>query len=161
LLGLRKQEVDMIDASGDHIYIVAEIGINHNGDLERAIKLISAAHYCGVDAVKFQKRTIEVVYTKEDLDRPRTSPFGTTNRDLKWALEFGEGDYDTIDKHCKDLGIDWFASPWDEASVEFLSRYDIPYLNVVVYVLYWYPLPCAIWKWLRSLLIGYIKMVER
>lgn len=120
----------MIDVDGDHIYIVAEIGINHNGDLERAIKLISAAHYCGADAVKFQKRTIEVVYTKEALDQPRTSPFGTTNRDLKWALEFGQGDYATIDRHCKDLGIDWFASPWDEESVEFLLHFDTPYLKI-------------------------------
>ena len=120
----------MIDPTGDHIYIVAEIGINHNGDLERALKLISAAHYCGADAVKFQKRTIEVVYTKEDLDRPRRSPFGTTNRALKWGLEFGTGDYDTIDRHCKDLGIDWFASSWDEESVEFLQDYDIPYLKI-------------------------------
>ncbi len=120
----------MIDPNFDHIYIVAEIGINHNGDLDRAIKLISAAHYCGADAVKFQKRTIEVVYTKEELDRPRTSPFGTTNRDLKWALEFGTGDYDTIDKHCKELGIEWFASPWDEESVDFLLNYDMPYLKI-------------------------------
>ncbi len=115
---------------GNHVYIVAEIGINHNGDLNRAKKLIAVASAVGADAVKFQKRTVEVVYTKEELNRPRDNPFGSTNGDLKFGLEFGKAEYDEIDSFCRELSIDWFASPWDLASVDFLCQYKIPYLKI-------------------------------
>jgi N-acetylneuraminate synthase len=107
-------------------YVVAEIGINHNGDLELAKRLIDVAVSAGCEAVKFQKRTVEVVYSAEELARPRESPFGTTNGELKRALEFGTQQYREIDAHCKKKGIVWFASPWDEASVDFLEQFDVP-----------------------------------
>jgi N-acetylneuraminate synthase len=107
-------------------YVVAEIGINHNGDLSLAKKLIDVAVAAGCSAVKFQKRTVDVVYTKAELDRPRDSPFGTTNGELKRGLEFGAIQYGEIDAYCKSKGIVWFASPWDEASVDFLERLNVP-----------------------------------
>jgi N-acetylneuraminate synthase len=112
--------------SSQPCYVVAEIGINHNGDLSLAKKLIDVAVAAGCSAVKFQKRTIDVVYTKAELDRPRDSPFGTTNGELKRGLEFGAIEYGEIDAHCKSKGIVWFASPWDEASVDFLERFNVP-----------------------------------
>ena len=111
---------------GESTFIIAEIGINHNGSLENAKKLIDVAVKAGCDAVKFQKRTIEVVYTPDELARPRESVFGNTNGDLKRGLEFGEKEYAEIDRHCKEKGILWFASPWDEGSVDFLERFNIP-----------------------------------
>jgi N-acetylneuraminate synthase len=111
---------------GAPCFIIAEIGINHNGDLGLAKKLISAAHLAGCDAVKFQKRTIDVVYTPEELSRPRESPFGETNGDLKRGLEFGLREYQAIDDYCRDLGILWFASAWDEASIDFIERFNPP-----------------------------------
>jgi len=111
---------------GEPVVIVAEIGINHNGSLETAKKLIDVAVEAGCDAVKFQKRTIEVVYTPEELARPRESVFGNTNGDLKRGLEFGEKEYQEIDRYCKEKGILWFASPWDEGSADFLAKFDIP-----------------------------------
>ncbi len=105
-------------------YIIAEIGINHNGSLEIAKKLIDAAVVCGCDAVKFQKRTIEVVYTPEELEKPRESSFGLTNGDLKRGLEFGYEEYSEIDKYCKEKGIDWFASCWDEGSIDFMEQFN-------------------------------------
>ena len=108
------------------VYFVAEIGINHNGDVDLAKKLIAAAHGAGADAVKFQKRTVEVVYSEEELARPRESPFGDTNRDLKHGLEFGEAEYAEIDALCRNLGIAWFASCWDEGSVDFIDRFEPP-----------------------------------
>jgi N-acetylneuraminate synthase len=107
-------------------YVVAEIGINHNGDLSLARKLIDVAVTAGCNAVKFQKRTVDVVYTKAELDRPRDSPFGTTNGELKRGLEFGAIQYGEIDAYCKSKGMVWFASPWDEASVDFLERFNVP-----------------------------------
>jgi len=107
-------------------YVVAEIGINHNGDLSLAKKLIDVAVAAGCNAVKFQKRTVDVVYSKAELDRPRDSPFGTTNGELKRGLEFGAIEYGEIDAHCRSKGIVWFASPWDEASVDFLERFNVP-----------------------------------
>ena len=107
-------------------YVVAEIGINHNGDLGLAKRLIDVAVSSGCSAVKFQKRTIEVVYTAAELERPRDSPFGETNGDLKRKLEFGKDQYQEIDAYCRDKGIVWFASPWDEASVDFLEQFDVP-----------------------------------
>ena len=111
-------------------YIVAEAGINHNGQIGIAKHLINTAKAAGCDAVKFQKRTIEVVYSAEELARPRESPFGTTNGDLKRGLEFGKDAYDEIDRYCKEIGIKWFASPWDKGSVDFLMQYDIPYIKI-------------------------------
>jgi len=98
---------------GHPCLVVAEIGINHNGDLGVAKRLIDVAVAAGCDAVKFQKRTVEAVYSREELDRPRESPFGTTNRDLKLGLEFGRAEYEAIDRYCRERGIAWFASCWD------------------------------------------------
>lgn len=106
--------------------IVAEIGINHNGDVNLAKKLISAAVLANANAVKFQKRTIDVVYSAEELAKPRESPFGATNGDLKRALEFGEKEYRSIDQYCREHEIIWFASAWDEGSVDFLEQFDPP-----------------------------------
>ena len=107
-------------------YMVAEIGINHNGSLDTAKKLIDVAVDSGCDAVKFQKRTIEIVYSKEELSRPRESPFGVTNGDLKKGLEFDLEEYSAINKYCKEKEITWFASCWDEASVDFIEQFDPP-----------------------------------
>ncbi len=107
-----------------HTVTIAEIGINHNGNLDIAKKLIEIAADAGCDAVKFQKRTIDVVYSQEELDKPRESPWGTTTRDQKYGLEFTEEQYDEIDRFCKKKNIDWFASCWDEQSVDFISKYQ-------------------------------------
>lgn len=107
-------------------YIVGEIGINHNGDLGIARKLIDCAALAGADAVKFQKRTVDVVYTREDLERPRESPFGKTNGDLKRGLEFGLDQYRSIAQYSEQHDIDWFASCWDEASVDFIETFNPP-----------------------------------
>ncbi|OHA42073.1 MAG: hypothetical protein A3H68_03135 [Candidatus Taylorbacteria bacterium RIFCSPLOWO2_02_FULL_46_40] len=133
-------------------FIVAEIGINHNGFIEVAEKLVNVAHQAGADAVKFQKRKVAVVYTEAELNKPRPvhrsvlenaierkvlSPEAvdrlhksnfeqSTNGDLKWALEFTEDEYWEIDRFCKKLGIIWFASPWDERSVDFLEQFKPP-----------------------------------
>lgn len=111
-------------------YIIAEIGINHSGSLETAKRLIDAAKDAGANAVKFQKRTIEAVYTQEELDKPRESPFGTTNGALKRALEFGQADYEAIDTHCKAVGVEWSASCWDTESVGFIQRFNPPWLKI-------------------------------
>ena len=110
----------------ERIFIIAEIGINHNGDMAIAEKLIDMAHQCGCDAVKFQKRTVDIVYTPQELAKPRESHFGNTNEDLKRGLEFGEKEYDQIDSYCKQKDIMWFASCWDERSVDFIERFDPP-----------------------------------
>lgn len=111
-------------------YIIAEIGINHNGDMKIAKKLIDTAVIAGCDAVKFQKRTIDKVYSKEMLDGPRISPWGTTQREQKEGLEFNEKEYDEINAYCKEKGIDWFASAWDIDSQKFLQKYDLKYNKV-------------------------------
>jgi N-acetylneuraminate synthase len=111
---------------GHPCYVIAEIGINHNGDLDICRQLIDVAVKAGCDAVKFQKRTVDVVYTAEELAKPRDNPFGPTNGDLKRGLEFDDADYAAIDAHCKAKGIAWFASCWDEASVDFIERFDPP-----------------------------------
>ncbi len=107
-------------------FFVAEIGINHNGDMDIARKLIEAAHSAGCDAVKFQKRTVDIVYTAEELARDRENPFGPTNGDLKRGLEFGKEEYAAIDKMCREIGIVWLASCWDEPSVDFIEAFDPP-----------------------------------
>jgi N-acetylneuraminate synthase len=111
---------------GHPTFVVAEIGINHNGDVALAQRLVHAAASAGCDAVKFQKRTVEAVYTAEELSRPRESPFGTTNGDLKRGLEFGYEEYAQIDACCRETGILWFASCWDAGSVDFMRRFDPP-----------------------------------
>jgi N-acetylneuraminate synthase len=111
---------------GHPCYIIAEIGINHNGDIEVAKKLIEMAEAAGCHAVKFQKRTIEVVYSADELAKPRENPFGPTNGDLKCGLEFGHEQYDEIDRYCKEMEINWFASCWDEGSVDFIEHYHPP-----------------------------------
>jgi N-acetylneuraminate synthase len=124
-----KQRVDIggrAVGDGSPCFVVAEIGINHNGDLDLATRLIDAAVEAGCQMVKFQKRTVEVVYTAEELARPRENPFGPTNGDLKRGLEFGESEYREIDAYCRNKGILWCASCWDEASVDFLERFEPP-----------------------------------
>ncbi len=109
-----------------HCFIIAEIGINHNGDINLAKKLIKMAHDLGADAVKFQKRTVDVVYTQHELEMERPNPFGNTNGDLKRGLEFGYGEYREIDEYCKKLSMMWFASCWDEESVDFIEQFNPP-----------------------------------
>jgi N-acetylneuraminate synthase len=117
---------DRVVGPGHRTYVIAEIGINHNGSLATALELIDAAKSAGCDAVKFQKRTVDAVYSQAELARPRESPFGTTNGDLKHALELSENDYRAIDAHCRAVGITWMASCWDEESVEFIGRFSPP-----------------------------------
>ena len=117
---------DKIIGDGYPCFIIAEIGINHNGSVELAKKMIDIAVTTGCDAVKFQKRTVDVVYTKEELAKERKSVFGNTNGDLKRGLEFGEKEYQEIDKYCKEKGIMWFASCWDEESVDFIDKFNPP-----------------------------------
>ena len=111
---------------GHPCFVVAELGINHNGDLDTALQLIDAAVDAGCQAVKFQKRTIDLVYSRDELARLRESPFGTTNGDLKRTLEFGEAEYRAIDTHCRAKNILWFASCWDVSSVDFIEAFDPP-----------------------------------
>ena len=117
---------DRIIGDGCPCFIIAEIGINHNGSVNLAKKMIDIAVTTGCDAVKFQKRTVDIVYTKEELAKERKSVFGNTNGDLKRGLEFGEEEYREIDEYCKKKGIMWFASCWDENSVDFMEKFDIP-----------------------------------
>jgi N-acetylneuraminate synthase len=112
------------------VYIIAEIGINHNGSLETAKRLIDVAKNAGCDAVKFQKRTVNVVYTAEELAKPRENPFGDTNGDLKRGLEFEAKQYDEIADHCRKLDIDWSASCWDLRALNFIARYDPPWYKI-------------------------------
>ena len=111
---------------GHSCYVIAEIGINHNGDVEIAKKLIDTADAAGCNAVKFQKRTVDVVYSKEELAKPRESPFGQTNGDLKRGLELDLAAYREIDAYCREMDMPWFASCWDEASVDFISQFNPP-----------------------------------
>jgi N-acetylneuraminate synthase len=113
-----------------NIFIIAEIGINHNGDVGIAKDLIKVAKEAGCDAVKFQKRTLEKVYAPEELNKQRESPWGTTNRQQKEGLEFGQQEYEQIDAYCKELGIKWFASAWDVESQKFLKQFDLNYNKI-------------------------------
>ena len=122
------------------MFIIAEIGINHNGSLEIAKKLIDMAHRSGCDAVKFQKRTIDKVYSKDELDKFRESPWGTTNREQKQGLEFDKKKYDIINEYCKKIKIEWFASAWDEESQEFLNQYNLKYNKIASAMITNFPL---------------------
>ena len=112
------------------VFIIGEVGINHNGNLKTAIELMDVAKEAGCNAVKFQKRTINKVYTEEELNKYRESPWGTTNREQKLGLEFDSADYDFIDAHAKKINLQWFASPWDLESVEFLKHYDLKFNKI-------------------------------
>tara|TARA_Y100000389_G_scaffold204658_1_gene258663 strand:+ start:734 stop:1582 length:849 start_codon:yes stop_codon:yes gene_type:complete len=111
-------------------YLIAEIGINHNGDINIAKRLIDNAVEAGFDAVKFQKRDLNLVYSEELLNTYRESPWGNTQRAQKQGLEFGTKEYDIINKYCKKKKIDWFASAWDENSIEFLKKYNCKYNKI-------------------------------
>ena len=142
--------------TGHPTFIIAEIGINHNGDLELCKKLIDVAHQAGADAVKFQKRTVDVVFSKEELDKPREVPRSlleaaiargvlpeesverlratdfkdTRNSDQTYALEFDSSEFCAIERYCRERGILWSASPWDEGSVDFLAGFGVPFYKV-------------------------------
>ena len=111
-------------------FIISEIGINHNGDLDIAKKMIDKSVDAGADAVKFQKRDIEIVYSQEQLKKPRTSPFGTTEKEQKEGLEFNESDYDQIDEYCNKKNIIWFSSAWDLNSLKFLDKYNLKFNKI-------------------------------
>ena len=113
-----------------YVWIIAEIGINHNGDVGIAKRLIDMAKNAGCDAVKFQKRTVDIVYTQEFLDSPRESPWGKTQRDQKEALEFGKEEYNEIDTYCRSVNINWFASAWDVPSQLFLRSYNLKHNKI-------------------------------
>ena len=117
---------DKIIGDGHPCFVIAEIGINHNGQVGLAKKMIDIAVTTGCDAVKFQKRTVDVVYTKEELAKERKSVFGNTNGDLKRGLEFSREQYYEIDRYCRERGILWFASCWDEGSVDFINEFNPP-----------------------------------
>jgi len=117
---------DTIVGDNHPCYITAEIGINHNGNIEIAKQLIELADAAGCNAVKFQKRTVDVVYTPDELAKPRENPFGPTNGDLKRGLEFGLEEYREIDRYCKELGIAWFASCLDEGALDFIAQFNPP-----------------------------------
>lgn len=112
------------------VFIIAEIGINHNGSIEIAKKMIDFSVEAGADAVKFQKRDIETVYTKEVLDSPRESPWGKTQRAQKLGLEFDEKDYKIIDEYCRKKNIKWFASAWDLKSLSFLNKFNLQFNKI-------------------------------
>ena len=112
------------------IFIIGEIGINHNGDMSICKGLIDIAADVGCDAVKFQKRDLDSVYTQEFLDSSRESPWGTTQREQKWGLEFGFDEYREIDQYCREKGIEWYASAWDLNSQQFLQKFNCKYNKV-------------------------------
>ena len=112
------------------VFVAAEIGINHNGDIEIAKKLIDLAVSSGCDAVKFQKRTVNKVYSEEVLDGPRESPWGTTQREQKEGLEFSTADYKIIDKYCKQKNIQWYLSCWDIDSQIEMRKFKTKYNKI-------------------------------
>lgn len=110
---------------GHPVYMVAEIGINHNGDLNLAKRLIDAAMLAGVDAVKFQKRTPELCVPEDQRDKKRETPWGYISYlEYRYKVEFGESEYGAIDAYCKERELDWFVSVWDEPSVDFMQAFD-------------------------------------
>ena len=112
------------------IFIISEIGINHNGDMELAKKISKESKNCGADAVKFQKRDINLVYDEKTLSSLRDSPWGKTFREQKEGLEFNNEQYTEIDKYCKSLNIEWFASAWDLNSLDFLKKFKLNYNKI-------------------------------
>ncbi len=106
------------------VFIISEIGINHNGDIDLVKKMIDFSKKARANAVKFQKRDIDIVYSKEQLDKVRQSPWGTTEREQKQGLEFEQKEYEIIDDYCKQKKIEWFASAWDENSINFLDQFN-------------------------------------
>jgi len=112
------------------IFFIAEIGINHNGQIDIVKQLIDVAKEAGCDAVKFQKRTVDLVYSKELLDSPRESPWGKTQRAQKEGLEFGQKEYEEIDRYCRSIGIHWLASAWDIPSQKFLRQFNLKYNKI-------------------------------
>ncbi|MDR2253884.1 MAG: N-acetylneuraminate synthase family protein [Bifidobacteriaceae bacterium] len=117
--------------AGEPTYVIAEIGINHNGSLELALEMVQRAHAAGVDAVKFQKRTPEIATPRDQWDKLRETPWGEmTYIDYRRRVEFGEAEYQAIDRRCRELGLDWFASPWDVPSLEFLAQFDPPAVKI-------------------------------
>lgn len=113
------------------VYIIAEIGINHNGDLNMAKRLIDVAVMSGCDSVKFQKRNPDVCVPEHQKSVMKDTPWGQmTYLDYKYKVEFGKDEYDEIDRYCKEKGIKWSASPWDMDSLDFLMKYDIPYIKI-------------------------------
>ncbi len=111
-------------------YLIAEIGINHNGDINIAKQLIKNAKTAGFNSVKFQKRDLNLVYEENFFNSFRDSPWGKTQRDQKEGLEFNKKEYDEIDKYCKEIGIEWFASAWDLNSLNFLDQYNLKYHKI-------------------------------
>lgn len=127
---MKKREIKVADkliGEGHPVFIIAEIGINHNGDLEIAKKMIEGAKKAGCDAVKFQKRTPELCVPKDQWNLERDTPWGRiTYIEYRHKVEFGEKEYAEIDRYCKELGIMWFASCWDEPSVDFIEQFNPP-----------------------------------
>ena len=119
-----------IVGDGYPCFIIAEIGINHNGNIDITKKLIDLASFAGCNAVKFQKRTVDIVYSEEELAKDRENHFGNTNGDLKYGLEFEFEEYQQIDIYCKEKKMPWFASCWDEDSVDFIDQFDVPYYKI-------------------------------
>lgn len=117
-------------APNEQPFLIAEIGINHNGDMAIAKEIMDAAADANFDAVKFQKRTVDAVYTQKYLDGPRESPWGTTQRAQKEGLEFGEAEYREIDAYCREKGLQWTASCWDLGSLDFLREFDPPFHKI-------------------------------
>ena len=116
---------------GHPAYVIAEIGINHNGDLEVAKKMIEAAAHAGADAVKFQKRTPEVCTPLDQQKQMRETPWGYISYlDYRYKVEFGVEEYREIDRTCRDLGVDWMVSVWDEQSVDFMEQFETPAYKV-------------------------------
>jgi N-acetylneuraminate synthase len=122
------------------IFVIAEIGINHNGSLDITKQLIDMAKDAGADAVKFQKRTIDLVYSPEMLDSPRESPWGSTQREQKNGLEFGLDEYREIDSYCRSKKIEWFASAWDLESQRFLKTFNLRYNKIASAMIVYEPL---------------------
>lgn len=115
---------------GCPVFVIAEAGINHNGNLEIARKLIHAAALAGCDAIKFQKRTVDALYTTEQLARPMESPFGTTDGDYRRGREFGFEQYQQIDQWCRESGIMWTASAWDREALDFVAGFNVPFFKI-------------------------------
>lgn len=127
---MNKREINLGNrfiGDGHPVFVIGEIGINHNGNVEIAKKIIAGAKHAGCDAVKFQKRTPEICTPKDQWNIERDTPWGRmTYIDYRYKVEFGEKDYNEIDRFCKEIGIIWFASCWDEPSVDFIEQFNPP-----------------------------------